>query len=130
MDAVPSILTNMAFRQSRTWIDATSSICRDAETPDELLAGWQQATLANMQADAAQARRSDFRPTGGLPLAHAQRIAAQGRRGDGRAVAAQAVWSARAAPEGGGVELLHAVMYAERPQPAVADAFFEGIKWP
>ena len=30
----------------------------------------------------------------------------------------------------GGTELLHAVMYAERPQPAVADAFFEGIKWP
>ena len=77
----------------------------------------------------AQARRSDFRPTGGLPLAHAQRIAAQGRRGDGRAVAAQAVWSARTAPEGGGVELLHAVMYADRPDPAAADAFFGGLGW-
>ena len=32
----PSILTNMAFRQSRTWTAATTSICRGDETPDEL----------------------------------------------------------------------------------------------
>ncbi|MEZ5606483.1 MAG: hypothetical protein R3E52_05020 [Burkholderiaceae bacterium] len=99
------------------------------QPPDAVLAGWQQATLANMQAAAAQVQRSDFRPPGGLPLPHAQRIVAQGRRGDGRAVTAQAVWSARAAPEGGGVELLHAVMYAEHANPAAADAFFGGLGW-
>ena len=93
--------------------------------PDEVLAGWQQATLANMQAGAV--RREDFRPPRGLPLAHAQRLVAEGRQADGRAVAAQAVWTARAA-EGGGTELLHAVMYAPRPQPEVADAFFAGLK--
>ncbi|MBN9406783.1 MAG: hypothetical protein J0I00_15350 [Burkholderiales bacterium] len=98
-------------------------------SPDAVLAGWQQATLANMQADAAQVQRSDFRPTGGLPLAHAQRIVAQGRRADGRAVAAQAVWSAHPAPEGGGIELLHAVVYAERADPVAADAFFAGLGW-
>ena len=96
--------------------------------PDELLAGWQQATLANMQADAAHVQRSAYRPIGGLPLPHAQRVVAQGRRGDGRAVAAQAVWSAHAAPAGG-VELLHAVMYADRADPAAADAFFDGLGW-
>lgn len=32
----PAILTNLAFRQSRTWTDATTSICRGDETPDEL----------------------------------------------------------------------------------------------
>ena len=99
------------------------------ESPDVVLAGWQQATLANMQADAAQAQRSDFRPTGGLPLAHAQRIVAQGQRGDGRVVVAQAVWSPRPAPAGGGIELLHAVMYADRADPAAADAFFAGLGW-
>jgi hypothetical protein len=96
--------------------------------PDELLAGWQQATLANMQAEGEPARQP-FHPPKGMPLPHAQRVVAQGRRGDGRAVAAQAVWTARAAEEGG-TELLHAVMYAAQPQPAVADAFFEGIRWP
>ena len=98
------------------------------QPPDAVLAGWQQATLTNMQADAAHVQRSAYRPTGGLPLPHAQRVVAQGRRGDGRAVAAQAVWSAHAAPAGG-VELLHAVMYADRADPAAADAFFDGLGW-
>ena len=98
------------------------------QPPDAVLAGWQQATLANMQADAALVQRSAFRPTGGLPLAHAQRVIAQGRRGDGRVVAAQAVWSAHAAPEGG-TELLHAVVYADRADPVAADAFFAGMGW-
>ncbi|MDO5693434.1 MAG: hypothetical protein Q4G70_13335, partial [Pseudomonadota bacterium] len=96
--------------------------------PDELLAGWQQATLANMRATGTPARQP-FHPPRGLPLPHAERVVAEGQQADGRAVVAQAVWTARAA-EGGGTELLHAVMYAAKPQPAVADAFFEGIKWP
>lgn len=96
------------------------------QAPDAVLAGWQQATLANMQAAAASAR-TPFRPPGGLPLAHAERLVAQGQGTDGKAVAAEAVWTAHAV-EGGGTELLHAVMYAPRPQPEVADAFFAGLK--
>ena len=96
--------------------------------PDELLAGWQQAPLANRRVSGTPARQP-FRPAKGLPLAHAQRVVAQGQQADGRSVTAQAVWTARTAGDGG-TELVHAVMYAERPQPAVADAFFEGIKWP
>ena len=36
MDRPPTILTNMAFRQSRTWREATTTICRENETPDDL----------------------------------------------------------------------------------------------
>ena len=36
MNRVPSILTNLAFHQSRTWSAAVATICRNAETPDEL----------------------------------------------------------------------------------------------
>ena len=32
----PSILTNMAFRQSRTWSEAVATICRENETPADL----------------------------------------------------------------------------------------------
>jgi hypothetical protein len=96
--------------------------------PDELLAGWQQATLANMQ-DSSASQRAAFQPPGGLPLAHAQRLVAEGRRANGQAVAAQAVWTARAAP-GGGTDVLHAVLYSPRPMPEAADAFFAGIRWP
>ena len=95
--------------------------------PDELLAGWEQATLSNMQAT-GETTRQPFQPAGGLPLAHAQRIVAHGQGPNGRPVHAQAVWTARAG-EGGGSELVHAVMYSERPQPEVADAFFAGLKW-
>ena len=95
---------------------------------DEVLAGWQQATLAHMQAGDTPAR-VPFSPPGATPLPHAQRVQAQGQRPGGGAVVAQAVWTARAVP-GGGTELLHAVLYSERPQPAAADAFFDGIRWP
>ncbi|HNK53753.1 MAG TPA: hypothetical protein PLB22_09430 [Ottowia sp.] len=51
------------------------------------------------------------------------------RPSPGVGVMAQAVWSAQAAA-GGGTELLHAVVYAERLRPEAADAFFDAIRWP
>lgn len=97
-------------------------------TPDAVLAGWQQATLANLQAQGTP-QRSPFVPPHGLPLPHAQRLVAQGRHSDGRPVAAEAVWTAHAAA-GGGTELLHAVVYAPSARPEVASTFFAGIRWP
>ncbi len=98
------------------------------QAPDEVLAGWQQATLTNMHASGTT-ERQPFRPARGLPLVHAQRLSAQGQQADGKPIAAQAVWTARAA-EGGGTELLHAVIYASKLQPEVTQTFFDGIRWP
>ena len=42
MRPAPSILTNMAFHQSRTWREAVTSICAGEETPDDLCP-WTQA---------------------------------------------------------------------------------------
>ena len=100
---------------------------RQFRLPDDLLQGWQQATLSHMKAT-GEVQRQPFHPAGALPLAHAQRVVAQGQDAGGRAVYAQAVWTARAA-DGGGTELVHAVMYSERPQPEVANAFFGGLTW-
>ena len=94
--------------------------------PDEVLRGWQQATLANMRAGTPVA--TPFVPAGALALPHAQRLAVAAQAANGRTLAAQAVWAAR--PDGDGVELIHAVMYAPKPRADVADAFFAGIKWP
>lgn len=42
MDQPPSILTNLAFHESRAWREAVTTICRNGETPDGLGA-WRQA---------------------------------------------------------------------------------------
>lgn len=36
VNAAPSILTNMSFRESRTWREAVATVCADGETPDEM----------------------------------------------------------------------------------------------
>lgn len=90
-----------------------------------LLAGWQQATLAHLQATAPLSSEAWSRP-GMLPLPAAQRIQAQGRRADGQAVAAQAVWGAFT--EGDHVRLVHAVVYADKVSPDLAQGLFDGVE--
>lgn len=90
-----------------------------------VLAGWQQATLVNLQVQAAEHSEAWPRP-GLLPLGAAQRIRAQGRRADGQAVAAQAVWGAFA--EGDHIRVVHAVVYASKVAPEMAQSFFEGLQ--
>lgn len=89
-----------------------------------VLAGWQQATLAHLQA-VAPSEASAWQRPGLLPLASAQRVQVQGRRADGRPVAAQAVWGAFA--EGDHVRVVHAVVYAEKISPELAQTLFDGI---
>ncbi len=89
-----------------------------------VMQGWQQATLANLQAGDAQ-RQAWLRP-GMLPLPAAQRVATQGLRADGQAVSAQAVWGALS--EGDHVRLVHAAVYARQIAPELAEGLFDGIK--
>ena len=123
----PTLLLVIGCEAGGATFAVTATTVAAGRSPDALLQGWQQATLANMQAS-GEVTRQPFHPASALPLAHAQRVAAQGLGPNGRAVYAQAVWTARAA-EGGGSELVHAVVYSERPQPEAANAFFDGLKW-
>lgn len=95
---------------------------------DELLAGWQQATLRNMQVSDAQVQRAPFRPLGGLALPHAQHLVMQAHDATGQPVHAQAAWTAHADPDGR-LMLLHAVMLSKRKQDHDIDLFFESIRW-
>lgn len=90
-----------------------------------VLAGWQQATLANLQAGSAAQTEAWQRP-GMLPLGAAQRIQAQGRRADGQPVAAQAVWGAFT--EGDHLRVVHAVVYASKIPPELSQSLFEGVQ--
>ncbi len=90
-----------------------------------VLQGWQQATLANLQAQ-APAQTAPWQRPGLLPLASAHRIQAEGRRADGQPVRAQAVWGAFA--EGDHVRVVHAVVYAGKIAPELAQGLFEGVQ--
>lgn len=93
------------------------------------LAGWRAAVLSNMQA--ADVVETAFALPGTLGLPQAQRVRARGVRADGRAVLAQAVWFARVAADGrGGVDVFHAVVYADRPDEGAANTFFDGLRLP
>jgi hypothetical protein len=90
-----------------------------------VLAGWQQATLANLQAQAATHTEPWQRP-GMLPLGASQRIQVQGRRADGQPVVAQAVWGALA--EGDHLRVVHAVVYADKIAPELTQGLFDGVQ--
>lgn len=90
-----------------------------------VLQGWQQATLANLQVASAEQTLPWVRP-GLLPLGASQRIQATGRRSDGQAVSAQAVWGAFA--EGDHVRVVHAVVYADKIAPELAQGLFDGVQ--
>lgn len=90
-----------------------------------VLQGWQQATLAHLQA-AQSEQTQPWRRSGFLPLGAAQRVDAQGRRADGQAVTAQAVWGAYT--EGDHLRVVHAVVYAPKAQPQLAQLLFDGLQ--
>ena len=90
-----------------------------------VLAGWQQATLANLRVPAATHTEAWQRP-GLLPLGAAQRMQMQGQRADGRLVSAQAVWGVMA--EGDHLRVVHAVVYADKISPELTQGLFDGVQ--
>lgn len=97
----------------------------DARQASAALAGWQAATLANLQAASPPLPvPQPFELPGGQ---FGVRWIVVGQRADGHPVTAHAVWFARFQAEG--VDLFNAVVYADRSDTAVADTFFTGMKF-
>lgn len=128
LGGVPTQLNVMGCEAGGATFAVMAALLPEGHEADEILAGWQQATLANMQARDGQVRRTPFRPLGGLSLPHAERVSADGLQPDGKAVHAEAAWTAHAARDGR-MMLLHAVMYSQRKQDHAVDTFFETIRW-
>jgi hypothetical protein len=96
----------------------------DAARAEEAMAGWKTATLANLRASGVQ--EQSFAPPGSALQPPGVRLQATGQRQDGQALNVQAVWFARSGPAG--VDLFHALVLADKPDVAVADTFFAGLK--
>jgi hypothetical protein len=92
----------------------------EAEKTTAAQTQWQSAMLGNLQAQGMQ--MMPFQSRGASAQPQPLRLSAQGRREDGGAVAAQGVWFAR------GPHLYHAVIYADKISPDVAETFFSGIE--
>jgi len=92
----------------------------DAAKIAEAQTQWQTALLGNMQAQGAQ--RVPYQSKGASAQPAPTGLRVQGRRQDGSAVTAQGVWFAR------GPHLYHAVIYADKLSPEVAETFFSGIE--
>jgi hypothetical protein len=87
----------------------------------EVLAQWQQATLANLRGTGSPA--TAFVPPGALALPQSQKVSASGRRADGSPVQSQAAYFTR------GTQVFQAVIYADDIRPAWADPFFQGLRF-
>ncbi len=85
-------------------------------------AQWQAAMLANMQAAAPQL--APYRLKGAAVQPAPLYLSVQGRRTDGSAVTAQGVWFSQ------GAHLYHAVIYADKVGPDMAEPFFSGFEFP
>lgn len=91
--------------------------------PEKIAVGqaqWQSAMLSNMQGQGAQS--VPVLPKAATAQVAMVRLSAKGRRQDGSPVEAQGVWFAR------GPKLYHAVIYADKLSPEVAETFFSGIE--
>jgi len=90
-----------------------------------VLQGWQQATLANLQVVKPE-QMKPWQRNGFLPLGASQRLEALGRRAEGQAVSVHAVWGAFI--EGDHLRVVHAVIYAPKAQPELAQTLFDGLQ--
>ena len=89
---------------------------------NEVLVQWRQVTLANLRA--AAPRDAAFSIKGALALPASVQTVVVGRRSDGLPVLAHAAWFAR------GAQVFHAVVYADKLNPEVAETFFSGLAFP
>jgi len=95
----------------------------DAARAAQVLAQWQDLTLANMKAVPASRQPLPLKVPGASPGAPASRLQAQGQRADGTVVSGQAAYFAK------GSQLFQVVMYAPHITPEVAETFFSSLKF-
>lgn len=94
---------------------------KDAGQAGAALVQWKTAMLGNMHATSSV--DVPFVPPGASALPQSERVVAQGSRPDGSKVAAQGAWFAR------GSQVFHAVVYADKVNPEVAETFFSGLRF-
>lgn len=125
LGGMPVQLSVAGCESGQAMLAVMTAVLAPGADAQAVLTGWQQATLAHLQAPAPTQAEPWQRP-GMLPLGAAQRLQAVGQRSDGQRVAAQAVWGAFA--EGDHIRVVHAVVYAPKVDPELAQGLFDGVR--
>lgn len=101
----------------------------DPSRISSVLALWHDAVRAQLQLPAQPSgtppEERAFSRKGGLGLPQSVRMQTTGRKPDGSSVQVDAVWFARI--NGGKAQLVHAVVYSDKRDDAMADSFLESI---
>lgn len=121
----PVLLAVVGCESGDAMLAVMTAALSPATNVQAVLQGWQQATLAHLQLT-EPGQMTPWQRSGFLPLGASQRVEAMGRRADGHAVAAHAVWGAF--NEGDHLRVVHAVVYAPKAQPQLAQTLFDGLQ--
>lgn len=102
---------------------------RDPSRISSILGLWHDAVRAQLhlprQTPGTAPEEKAFTRKGALNLPQSVRMQAEGQNPDGGRVQVDGVWFARL--QGGGVQLVHAVVYSDKRDDAMADSFLESI---
>ncbi len=112
-------------------VDSTFAISHwlldDARQADDALAFWQAAVLGKLKAVDGKHSKSGaaFVPPGAMPLSRSIEATVEGEGPSGWTITTHGVWFAR--QEGEKARIIHAVIYAPKPQHEVAAQFFQSL---
>ncbi len=109
----------MTFAVTSARLDAGAS-------PAAVLAAWRESMLQTLRASEVKERPFTAPGAGVLALPQSVRVDARGLQPDGQPVQASAVWFART--EGDGVWVVHAAVYAAKPDPNVVETFLGAVR--
>lgn len=102
-------------------------LLEDAERADDALAFWQAAVLSKLKAVDGKNSKSGapFVPAGAMPLSRSIQATVEGEGAAGWTMTTHGVWFAR--QEGRKARIIHAVIYAPKPNHELAKQFFDHL---
>lgn len=128
MNNMPAQLQVVGCESSGSMLAFMTVELQTGADANALMEGWQKVTLENMRADTVgtPVQQQVWHRPGQLPMQASLRLQAKGFSPNGQAVNIDAVWGAVA--DGDRVRLIHAVVYAPKISPDLANTLFEGLR--
>ncbi|GAB4205619.1 MAG: hypothetical protein Fur0019_07840 [Tibeticola sp.] len=109
-----------------TTFAVTTARLAPGTSPAALLVAWRESMLQTLRASEVKERPYTAPGVGVLALPQSVRVDARGLQPDGQPVQASAIWFARTGADG--VWVVHAAVYAAKPDPNVGETFLGAVR--